>query len=112
MNRRAGYSILEVLIAFAVMSMTLAVLLPGQTQLLGRAATASERALAHDYALSRLEVAHVLGSADPIDRYDTWQIRQEVTAQEGQRRITITVLNNTGRALAQVTRAYGIVDAE
>jgi prepilin-type N-terminal cleavage/methylation domain-containing protein len=51
-SRRAGYSLLEVLIAFAIMSLVLAVLLPGQSRLLGRAVSANETLLARDYAES------------------------------------------------------------
>lgn len=112
MNPRRGYSILEVLIAFAVMSMTLAVLLPGQTMLLGRAATAADRALAHDYALSRLEQARVFGTSAGSDTYRDWQIHVDSSGAEGQRRVTVTVTNTAGRQLAEVSRAFAVRDAE
>lgn len=112
MNRRAGYSILEVLIAFAVMSMTLAVLLPGQTQLLGRAGTAAERALAHDLALSRIEIARVLEVAATTEIYEDWRINHMARDVLGQRKVTVSVMSASGRTLAEVKRVFGVADAE
>ena len=112
MNSRSGYSILEVLIAFAVMSMTLAVLLPGQTQLLGRAGTASERALAHDLALSRLEAVPHLGIGPATEPYEDWRIEQVVEDLQGQRRVTVRVMSANGRVLADASRLFAVPDAE
>lgn len=112
MNRRSGYSILEVLIAFAVMSMTLAILLPGQTQLLGRAGTAANTALAHDLALSRIETLTVLGASQDADTHGDWQIDERVTEAPGRRQITVAIRAANGRTLAEVTRILGIADAE
>lgn len=112
MNARAGYSILEVLIAFAIMSMTLAVLLPGQTQLLGRAGSAAERALAHDLALSRIETIAFLGFGPATDTFDGWRVEQAVSAVDGQRQVTVSVFATGGQQLAQVTRRLAVRDAE
>ncbi|WP_415400590.1 type IV pilus modification PilV family protein [Tateyamaria sp. SN3-11] len=112
MNRRSGYSIIEVLIAFAVMSMTLAVLLPGQTRLLGRAGDAAERALAQDYALSRLDLVRVLGAEAPASSYGNWRVSEDVAEGPAQRAVTVSVRSASGRLLAEVTRTYGVRDAE
>lgn len=112
MNTRTGYSILEVLIAFAVMSMTLAVLLPGQTQLLGRAGSAAERVLAHEYALSRLEELRIFGINSSTDTYENWQIRQEEIVDNTGRTVTVSVYAASGRVLTEVRRTYGLIDAK
>ncbi len=81
MSYRAGYSLLEVLIAFAVMAMVLAVLIPGQAQLFSRASNGSDRVLALDYAASRLDT---LGLAEPLQIgtgqtvYRAWRVTEEV----------------------------------
>lgn len=112
MTPRTGYSILEVLIAFAVMSMTLAVLLPGQTELLGRAGTAAEQALAHDLAVSRIEAVKLLGPGAPSESYGNWEIEQTLINAPGQQTVTVLVKAATGRTLANVTRKLGVRDAE
>ena len=83
MNRRAGYSLLEVLVAFSVMMLVLAALLPGQSRLAASSLRLAERQLAHEYALSRLALAGretVLASgADQGSYQDRWLWREEVT---------------------------------
>lgn len=75
-NARAGYSLLEVLVAFAIMSLTLSVLIPGQGRLLQSASQQEERFLAQDYAISRMET---LGISRPVrpgrqeGRYRDWR---------------------------------------
>ena len=112
MTPRSGYSILEGVIAFAVMSMTLAVLVPGQTQLLGRAGSAAERALAHDLALSRLEAVPHLGLGPTVETYDAWRVEQAVEEGQAQRRVTVRVLSANGRTLAEASRLFAVPDAE
>ena len=53
MPSRAGFSLLEVLIAFAVMAAVLGALVPGQAAMAARTGEATGRLLAADYALSR-----------------------------------------------------------
>ncbi|WP_108813226.1 type IV pilus modification PilV family protein [Loktanella sp. Alg231-35] len=80
MTRRAGYSLFEVLIAFVIMSLVLAALIPGQAQLLGRAAMQEEQLLAYDYALSRiaaLETAPLVAQTQQ-DSYRDWEVTTEV----------------------------------
>ena len=52
-SSRAGFSLLEVLIAFAVMAAVLGALVPGQAAMAARTGEAAGRLLAADYALSR-----------------------------------------------------------
>ena len=60
---RAGFSLLEVLIAFAVMAAVLGALVPGQAAMAARTGEAAERLLAADHALYRLDA---LGVAEPV----------------------------------------------
>ena len=62
-NTRRGYSLIEVLIAFAIMTVVLAALLPGQTRLLSRTGAEEQRLLALDWATSEIEA---LGLTSPI----------------------------------------------
>ncbi len=112
MNRRSGYSILEVLVAFAVMSLTLAVLVPGQTTLLARASGAAEQTLAYDLALSRLEEERVLGRWQPLEIYREWRIDTEVRDAANARTVTVSVIAGNGRTLARVNRTTAVSDVE
>jgi type II secretory pathway pseudopilin PulG len=82
MKGRAGYSLLEVLLAFVIMTVLLAALLPGQAQLLNRASLQEGRLLAFDYALSR---AASLGIATPLEIraseeiYRDWLITTDIS---------------------------------
>ena len=76
MPSRAGFSLLEVLIAFAVMAAVLGALLPGQAAMAARTGEAAERLLAADYALSRLDA---LGVAEAMPAalettYRDWRV--------------------------------------
>lgn len=53
MSSRSGFSLFEVLIAFAILSLVLVALIPGQAQHLARAAQADQQTLAFDFALSK-----------------------------------------------------------
>ena len=72
----AGFSLLEVLIAFAVMAAVLGALFPGQAAMVARTGEAAERLLAADTALSHLDA---LGVAEPVPAeaetdYRGWKI--------------------------------------
>ena len=107
MRRRArrGYSLMETMIAFAVMSAILAVLLPGTSRLLARAADEGARLAAADYAASRLAR---LGIADPLEpgllreTYRDWTITLDARLATGPDRIdvTVTVADADGGTLA------------
>lgn len=84
MSRRAGYSLLEVLVAFAILTMVLAVLLPGKTALLTRLPEKEERFLASDYALSRLARLEAEGFTSEVrpgevrEAYRGWQVVTQI----------------------------------
>ena len=110
-KRSAGYSMFEVLIAFAIMALVLSALLPGQAQLLSRAAVSGDRLLAHDFALSRLAQIQVtedltIGETSRLD--GPFRALQRITSsspeiEAGQRfDILITVEDMMGRELARV----------
>lgn len=64
MSSSRGYSVFEVLIAFAIMSLVLSALIPGQARLLARASSGDQELLALDYAQSRLAQ---LGVSEPLE---------------------------------------------
>lgn len=80
-SRRAGYSLFEVLLAFAIMAMILSVLLPRQTDMLRRIQAVDAQALAHDYAMSRLALATVVGplnAGTTTDTYRAWTVTETI----------------------------------
>jgi prepilin-type N-terminal cleavage/methylation domain-containing protein len=109
MKGRAGYSLLEVLIALAIMAMVLSVLIPGQAHLLRRASTSGEGLLATDLAASRLAR---LGIEDPLTPghrdflYRDWRVIEEITeapALEGilpVYAVSVEILSGSGTRLA------------
>lgn len=112
MTRQSGYSVLEVLIAFAIMSLLLATLLPGQAKILSRATEGEENLLAHDVALSRLaRLGHseeiLAGQTDFED--GPFRVQQDVrasSASSGRLQlfdVTVVVWNANGKELARVT---------
>ena len=83
MTRRAGYSVFEVLIAFAIMALVLSALLPAQARLLARASREDETMLAYDFALSRLAVLSVVRPIELGQRtfvQGPWQAQQSIVA--------------------------------
>ena len=84
MSRRAGYSLLEVLVAFAILTMVLTVLLPGKTALLMRLPEKEEHFLAYDYALSRLARLEAEGFPSEMrptevrEAYRGWQVVTQI----------------------------------
>lgn len=106
MSLRAGYSLFEVLLAFAIMTLVLATLLPGQASLLRRVSEGPAQILAHDYALSLLAE---LGVSQPIrygksnSIYRNWQVISEITKQSDASfqllHITISISNLTNDAV-------------
>lgn len=100
----------EVLIAFAVMTMILSVLLPRQTDMLARMRAVDDRALALDYAMSRLDMLHVtaLQPGQTTETYRAWSVTQGVisgTLQGAQLQVMdvrIEVTDARGTLLAQI----------
>ncbi len=78
MKRRAGYSLLEVLIAFAVMSLVLSAVVPNQALLLSLASDQEQKVLALDFAVS---ISERLGIDAPIKlgvsetTYGDWRVQ-------------------------------------
>lgn len=109
--RKSGFSLFEVLIAFAIMSLVLVALLPGQARLLTRATESSQNALALEYALSKaaeLGVTRPLRIGSLSEPYRDWSISQNTRALEqadgGQIVETeIIVTSSVGRTIARVT---------
>lgn len=109
MTHRAGYSLFEVLIAFAVMSLVLAVLIPGQARQLAQVKQSESRLLAQEYALSRLAE---MGVSQPVsigtrrETYGDWTIDWDVTpttiaplSESAFGLIRVEVLNQAGHTL-------------
>lgn len=106
-ERRAGFSLLEVLVAFAIMALVLSALIPGQVGLLQRATQSGERVLAQDYALSRLAG---LGLSEPFPsgtqeaRYGNWRVIEAVEVKApGIIQVSVTVYSGP-RLLAEARR--------
>jgi len=109
MNARAGYSLFEVLIAFTVMTMVLAVLIPGQAEQLSRVEATKTHLLAQDYALSRLAA---LGVADPVvpgsrqENYGGWSVEWQIApttvpglTEGGFAQVQIRIADHNGQTL-------------
>lgn len=106
MNARSGYSVFEVLVAFTVMSLVLAVLVPGQTQLLRRAQNGPEKLLAQDLAYSRIATLGVSRSIEEgvsQTQDGPWTIEEVVTKRDS--RFLIIVRVSSGRGLLYETEA-------
>ncbi|WP_120634201.1 Tfp pilus assembly protein FimT/FimU [Ruegeria sp. EL01] len=103
MSSRAGYSLFEVLIAFAVMTMVLSVVLPRQAELLERSASSAKRILAADIAYSRMSelgVSRPLEFGESTERHGEWVVRQRISPHDNKftqfalAEITISVEDN------------------
>ncbi len=111
MNRKAGYTLFEVLVAFAIMAMVLAVLVPRQTLLLQRSSGALDRAMAQELALSELAqlgVVETLNAGIDITDYGHWKIHSQVTERTplGERQafdVTVKILDASEDELAVVS---------
>ncbi|KNG93785.1 type IV pilus modification PilV family protein [Pseudaestuariivita atlantica] len=111
-RRRAGYSLFEVLLAFAIMALVLAALLPGQARLLNRNEASVRSGLAMDLALSHLAL---MGVAEPLtvgetrQRHGAWTVTRAVVPQgritgtdTDLVAVTVTVADARGRTLASL----------
>lgn len=84
-SRLRGYSLIEVLIAFAIMTLVLAVLLPGQTRLLSRATLEQDRLLAADWAMSEMDA---FGLEAPVAegrqtrQWNDWTLTLSISADQ------------------------------
>ena len=106
MNRRSGYTLLEVLIAFAIMASVLAVILPGQSQLLRQSSGAEATFLATDYAQSRMDrlaVSDVLTPGVQTEVYRDWRVAIETRPLidfDAYFSVTISIEDARGRQIA------------
>lgn len=113
MSKSAGYSLLEVLVAFAIMMLVLSVLLPAQTNLASSSAVRQERQMAHEYALSKmasLGITAPLRTGEVTGTYqDKWIWEQYVyrnplsTSEHALFDIRFIVSHNNGTNLVEVT---------
>lgn len=110
MRRRSGYSLLEVLVAFAIATMVIAALIPGQAALLERTKEGQESLLAYDFALSRLaELSVVRPLHEEINKsnYDRWLVRISVISvdrldiENNQFAIVVLISDPNGHELAR-----------
>lgn len=111
MKGRDGYSLFEVMIAFAIMAMVLAVLIPRHTDLIGRARNIDARLAAQEFALSKMAA---LGIELPLEtgRFEETQgefsLKQEISAfrlrdtEIELLEIVITVTTGNGRELSRL----------
>lgn len=108
-RRRRGYTLFEVLVAFALMTLVLGALLPGQARLLTRADQAESRILAQDLAFSAIDL---VGLEQPLRMgrttrdIDGWTVETtvanagDVLGQIPLARVDVRILDATGRERA------------
>lgn len=114
---RAGYSLLEVLVAFALMTMILTALIPGQARLSDHQTKAVQQYLAIDYALSRMATLGLNGIANgELGRstYRAWQVNIEAfpTQRPEWKRVVVTVHAPDGRRLARVVETRQVMQTD
>lgn len=115
MNSRQGYSLIEVLVAFTVMALVLATLIPAQAQFLRRATDNTDQLLAMDLALSKLSYLNVV---EPISigstttEQDGWVVNIEIMQADDLNtglnllRATAIVRDSSGKQLAEVSQLF------
>ena len=114
-RRRRGFTLLEVLVAFVVLALSLSALLPALTTLGHRGRLAEDRWLAGELALSRLEAAGVttpLARGDDSGAWQDWRWTVEVrplrsAPPESERfatfyEVTVEVTDGDGLVLARL----------
>lgn len=106
---RQGFSLLEVLIAFAIMAMVFAALLPGQSDLLTRAHRSNDELLAADILASLAALERVPGATTgaPLALPAAWQITRQAQPMilhgVAGATVTLSVYGPYGRLLADRT---------
>ncbi|MES0863745.1 type II secretion system protein [Ruegeria sp. SCPT10] len=112
MNKRAGYSLFEVLVAFTVMTMVLSVVLPRQAEFLAHANTRMERVKAADMAYSRLSelgMTLALESGENLEQIGDWLLFQRITSMDSVEpisdlvEVTVEIRSTAGDVLFQVS---------
>lgn len=112
MRRSAGYSLFEVMIAFAILSLVLSILVPGQTKLLSRATQVDQQLLALDFAYSRLDKLRViapLSLGQTTYEYRDWRIHQTVSrsldltdATASVVFVKLDIMSKSGKSIAEI----------
>lgn len=111
-QKTSGYSLIEVLIAFAIMMMVLAALLPAQTKILASTISLQQRQLAFEYAQSRLAplgmTAPLTSSTTSGTYQDTWNWSEDISenllsnAEHPLFDVEITITTIDGHPLAEL----------
>lgn len=101
---RQGFSVLEVLVAFVIMALVFAVLLPGQSGALSRVSRTTDMALAADILASQAALLRVPGAAaDTVALPPGWSLSMKVTPETRHQRrgvlTTVTLSGPQGRRL-------------
>ncbi|GGX44495.1 hypothetical protein GCM10007385_10550 [Tateyamaria omphalii] len=107
-HTRSGFSILEVLVAFVIMALVFAVLLPGQGDLLSRAQRSNDQLLATDIirSLAAIErVPNIDASEETLALPPGWRINRTLVPNTFHSvtgiTITLTIYGPYGRLLAE-----------
>lgn len=109
MNSRSGYTLLEVLVAFAVMAGVLAVVLPGLSAQLRQAGMVQDRFLATSYSQSRLDqlgITEEMQAGRVNETYRGWDVEINISAVRGQSdlpehyHVDIQIKDGAGRVVA------------
>ncbi len=113
MSRKTGYSLFEVLIAFAIMSIVLVTLIPGQATLQGRTETTTEEVLAHELALSVLDLALEVGvenARQGVILPESWKIKLETSelgpVSDLEQFLVVEILTDQDRSLAKLNARF------
>ena len=109
--KNAGYSLVEVLVAFAIMASVLTILIPGQTALIRQSNDVGSKLTAQEIALSHLAR---IGTEVPLDigAYETqigsFRLKHHVNQMQfsetdlDQLEIIVTVESSAGRELTRL----------
>lgn len=106
-----GFSLFEILIAFTIMTVVLAAIIPGQARLLGRTVTEESRLLAQDYAfslISELELEEPPEVSSEQRAYRQWTVVTDIRPVSADVfvkpvvSISVRILSLTGTELAYV----------
>lgn len=114
-----GFTLLEVLVALAVLAVALAALIRGGGQNASNAAYLQEKSYAQWVAMNRLtelelepawpQKGEASGSEEMLQREWYWRTRVEDTFDEDIRRVTVEVRAEKGKDTAALARLVGFI---